>query len=116
MQSGLLTGKFDLTKLAPDDWRRKSGRFAEPDLSIGHSLVEQLRPIAWKYGKTVGQLAIAWVLRNDAVTSAIVGARRAQQVVENVGGTGWALAAEDIAAIGKMLDHLQPPDPPEVIP
>ncbi len=108
MHSGLLTGKFDLSRLAPDDWRRKSPDFQEPQLSKNLAFVEALRPIAEKYGKTVGQLAIAWVLNHPAVTSAIVGARRPEQVEEIVGGAEWKIAAEDLQLIERLSEkHLR---------
>jgi aryl-alcohol dehydrogenase-like predicted oxidoreductase len=103
MQSGLLTGTFDLHRLAPDDWRLKSDRFKEPALSRGQALVEGLRPIAQQYGKTVGQLAVAWVLMNSTVTSAIVGARSATQAIQNNGGAGWKLSDADMQAIEQLL-------------
>jgi aryl-alcohol dehydrogenase-like predicted oxidoreductase len=103
MQSGLLTGSFDMKSLAPDDWRHNSDKFNGPKYSRGLRVVEQLRPIAEKYGKTVGQLAVAWVLMNDAVTSAIVGARTNAQVEQDVGGAGWGIGPEDMGAINRML-------------
>lgn len=84
MMSGLLSGRFDIARIASDDWRRKDRTFQEPLLSGELSFVEKLRPIASKYGKTVGQLAIAWVNGNPAVTSSIVGARTISQVEDNV--------------------------------
>jgi aryl-alcohol dehydrogenase-like predicted oxidoreductase len=101
MQSGLLSGTFDITRLAPGDWRRNSPYFQEPNLARNLALVERLRPIAGWHGKTVGQLAVAWVLSNPAVTSAIVGARRPEQVAENVGAAGWALTEDELAEIAQ---------------
>jgi aryl-alcohol dehydrogenase-like predicted oxidoreductase len=103
MQSGLLTGAFDLKKLARDDSRRRSAKFSPQKLAAASKLVEALRPMARKYKKSVGQLAVAWVLARPGVTSAIVGARRPAQVAENVGGAGWALAPADLAAIRRIL-------------
>jgi aryl-alcohol dehydrogenase-like predicted oxidoreductase len=102
MQSGLLTGTFDLKKIAVDDWRNKSERFTDPRYSHDLHVVEQLRPIAQKYRRSVGQLAIAWVLMNSAVTSAIVGARTPEQVQQNTGGSGWRIARSDMDAIGRL--------------
>lgn len=102
LQNGLLTGKFTqqrLQELPKDDWRRKSEFFKEPVFSRTLKLVEALKPIAEKYRKTVAELAIAWVLMNPAVTSAIVGARHPRQVEENVGGADWSLSEEDMARI-----------------
>lgn len=99
MQAGLLSGTFDLTRLAADDWRRGAPWFQEPQLSRNLRFVEALRPIAGRYGKTVGQLAVAWVLMHPAVTAAIVGARRPGQVEQNVGAMGWPLDPSIIAEI-----------------
>ncbi len=102
MQSGLLTGRFDVKKLAPDDWRHKSSLFRNPELQQALGFVEDLRPIAAKYRKSVGQLAVAWVLQNRAVTSAIVGARNESQVGENVGSAGWRISDEDYGLIEEL--------------
>jgi aryl-alcohol dehydrogenase-like predicted oxidoreductase len=105
MQSGLLTGTFDKSKLPADDWRiTHSEKFREPKFSRGLRLVESLRPMAERYKKSVGQLAINWVLRNDAVTSAIVGARTPHQVEQNCGATGWNISDADMQHIASFLD------------
>jgi aryl-alcohol dehydrogenase-like predicted oxidoreductase len=104
MQSGLLSGSFDRTALASDDWRIvHSEKFREPKYSRGLAMVEFLRPMAERYGKTVGQIAVAWVLMHSAVTSAIVGARRAAQVEENCGGSGFSIRTGDMRAIEEHI-------------
>jgi aryl-alcohol dehydrogenase-like predicted oxidoreductase len=105
MQSGLLTGKFDLNRLAEDDWRRNSLIFQEPNLSNNLKLVEDLRPIAEKYNKTVGQLAVAWVLSNSATTSAIVGARNENQATQNIEGD-FVIEDNDLKKIRELLDNM----------
>lgn len=99
LQSGLLTGRFDPARLAPDDWRRRDEAFRPPLLAKNLAFVERLRGIASRHGKTPGPLAIAWVLRHPAVTGAIVGARRRDQVDENVGAAGWQLAPSELEEI-----------------
>ncbi|MBM3492771.1 MAG: aldo/keto reductase [Armatimonadetes bacterium] len=99
MQAGILSGSFDIARVAPDDWRRNSPVYQEPHLGRNLRFVEALRPIAERHGKTVGQLAVAWVIANPAVTSAIVGARRPSQVEDNVGAMGWRLTPDTIAEI-----------------
>lgn len=106
MQAGLLTGKFTrerVERLPDDDWRKRNSHFQEPELSANLAFVEKLCPIAERNGRTVAQLAIAWVLRRPEVTAAIVGARRPSQVEETAPAGDWALSAEDIAEIDVLL-------------
>jgi aryl-alcohol dehydrogenase-like predicted oxidoreductase len=106
MQAGLLTGKMTKERVAAfpaNDWRRNSLFFQEPHLSANLDLVEKLRPIAEHLGWSLPQLAIAWVLRRSEITSAIVGARRPEQVDEFLGTKQWNLPAEDIAKIEALL-------------
>jgi hypothetical protein len=58
----------------PGDWRRSNPDFQEPKLSQNLALVDRLRAIGVRHGKSPGEVAIAWTLRNPAVTGAIVGA------------------------------------------
>ncbi|MFB0526187.1 MAG: aldo/keto reductase [bacterium] len=107
MQKGLLTGKFTrerVQNLPGDDHRRRDPRFQDPELSANLELVENLQSIAEKSGRTVAQLAIAWVLRRPEVTAAIVGARRSAQIEETVVAGDWVLSKEDIAAIDTLLE------------
>lgn len=104
MMSGLLTGKFDMNRLSDDDWRRRDRMFKEPLLTNELAFVEKLRSIAAKYGKTVGNLAVAWVNANSAVTSSIVGARTESQVSENV-GSDFTIEDVDMKEIEKALDE-----------
>jgi aryl-alcohol dehydrogenase-like predicted oxidoreductase len=99
MQAGLLSGKFDFSRVAEDDWRRRNPYFQEPQLSRNLAFAEALRPIAARHGKTVGNLAVAWTLANPAVTSAIVGARNPAQVEENVQAMGWRLTDAEMGEI-----------------
>jgi len=110
MQKGLLTGKFTrerVQNLPEDDHRRRDPRFQDPELSANLKLVEDLRPIAEKSGRTVAQLAIAWVLRRPELTAAIVGARRPSQIEETVVAGDWVLSKKDIATIEALLDRRQ---------
>jgi aryl-alcohol dehydrogenase-like predicted oxidoreductase len=110
MQRGLLTGKFSQQRLAGlplDDHRRRMPDFQEPQFSATLQLVDQLRPIAERNGRTLAQLAISWVLRRSEVTAAIVGARRPDQIKETVKAGDWKLAKDDIAEIEKLLAERQ---------
>lgn len=109
MQSGLLTGRFDITKVAPDDWRRKSYWLQEPQFSTVMKLVEELRPFAAARGMTVGHLAVRWVLYHPAVTAAIVGARKVEQVDENVRAADRMLTDEEYQEVTRIVEKYFPP-------
>ena len=106
MQRGLLTGKFSPERLASlplDDHRRANPDFHEPRFTATLELVEQLKPIAERNGKTLAQLSISWVLRRPEVTAAIVGARRPEQILETVPASDWDLNEEDNEEIEQLL-------------
>lgn len=106
MQRGLLTGAFSrerLAALAPDDHRRRAPEFQEPQFGATLELVEGLKKIARRNGKSVSQLAVSWVLRRSEVTAAIVGARRPGQIAETAPASDWNLGKKDIEEIEKLL-------------
>ena len=106
MQAGLLTGAFTAERaatLAADDWRSRSPMFQEPQLSINLRLVDELRPIAARLGISVAQLVLAWTLRLPQITSAIAGARNADQIEETVRGGDVRLDAGVVAEIEGLL-------------
>ena len=106
MQMGLLSGKFNrerVASLAADDLRGSNPYFTEPALSRDLELVEKLRPIAQRRGRSVGELAVAWVLSRPGVTGAIVGGRRPGQAKELAGAADWVLSKDELAAISKAL-------------
>jgi aryl-alcohol dehydrogenase-like predicted oxidoreductase len=110
MASGLLSGAMTRERIAglpEDDWRKRNPNFQEPLLSRNLRLVEILRSIGQRQNATPGEVAIAWTLRNPAVTGAIVGVRSAQQVNGIVGAPDVELSPEDIREIEQALT-LQP--------
>ena len=105
MLSGMLTGKMTRERAAnfqPDDWRRNNAEFQEPKLSRNLELAELLRKIGQRHGRTPGEVAIAWTLNNPAVTAAIAGVRRPDQVDGIAGALEFRLTAEEIAAIERF--------------
>ena len=106
MQKGLLTGKYNpqtVAQMAPDDHRHRDPNFHGARLAANLRLIERLRPIAERNGRSLSHLAIAWVLRRPEVTAAIVGARKPSQIIETVGAGDWKLKAEEVAQIEDYL-------------
>lgn len=102
MRNGLLTGamtKERAQNLPEDDWRRRNPDFQEPKLSRNLELVELLRKIGQRHGRTPGEVALAWTLHNPAVTGAIVGLRRADQLQGTIGAMSFRLSPEEINEI-----------------
>jgi aryl-alcohol dehydrogenase-like predicted oxidoreductase len=106
MASGLLSGTMTRERIAAlpeDDWRKRSSNFQEPLISRNLQVVEMLRAIGQRYNATPGEIAIAWTLRNPAVTGAIVGVRSAQQARGVAGAVGVRLSADDMSEIAQTL-------------
>lgn len=100
MGSGLLTGTMTrerIDDLPQDDWRRKNDKFKEPQLSANLGVVEVLRKIADQHGCSVAEAAIAWTLHNPAITGAIVGIRRPDQIDGVMRAAEVALTDEDLS-------------------
>jgi aryl-alcohol dehydrogenase-like predicted oxidoreductase len=108
MGSGLLTGAMTRERIAalpPDDWRTRTPRFQEPQLSRNLQLAELLRAIGQRHGRTAGEVAITWTLTNPNVTAAIVGARNAAQVQGTFGATDLQLSEEDLAEVERFCQE-----------
>jgi aryl-alcohol dehydrogenase-like predicted oxidoreductase len=75
------------------------------------STVQQLKPLAEQAGLSPAQLAVAWVLQNDNVSAAIIGASRPEQVHDNVKASGVKLEADLMKAIDQVLDPITERDP-----
>jgi aryl-alcohol dehydrogenase-like predicted oxidoreductase len=106
MASGLVSGAMTperIAQLAADDWRRKSTDFQEPKLSRNLCLVDLLRKIGSRRGRSPGEVAVAWVLHNPAVTAAIVGARRPDQVKGIIGAAQFTMDQAEIDEINSFL-------------
>jgi aryl-alcohol dehydrogenase-like predicted oxidoreductase len=102
MASGLLTGAMTrerIARLPADDWRKHHPDFQEPNISRNLNMVRLLRAIGNHHACTPGEVAVAWVLRDPAVTGAIVGARRPDQVRGVVGAAEFRLNPRELAEI-----------------
>lgn len=102
MQSGLLTGKMTRQRVAsmPDnDWRKRNEDFNEPRLSRNLALADLLVETGKPHGRSAGEVAVAWTLNNPAVTAAIVGARRPDQIDGIIGAMDFRLSEGEIQQI-----------------
>jgi aryl-alcohol dehydrogenase-like predicted oxidoreductase len=106
MASGLLSGamtKDRVEHLPADDWRRRDRRFQEPQLSRNLALVEVLRAVGARHGRSAGEVAIAWTLHHPAVTAAIVGARSPEQIDGIVGAGTFRLTDDEVPEIERAV-------------
>lgn len=106
MQSGLLTGAMTRERaqnLPENDWRRNNREFQEPRLTANLRLVDLLREIGDRHGRSPGEIAVAWTLRRPELTAAIVGARSAEQVDGIIGAGTFRLSGEEIDRIERKL-------------
>ena len=116
LQQGILTGVIKSADQLDDiDFRRNNPHFTEPELSLNLKLVDGMRPIAQKHGRSVAQVALAWVLRKKEVTSALNGARAISEMEDSILAGDFELSDGEISTIDRLLETRQkllPPPPP----
>lgn len=100
---GLFSGKYSAgATFGENDTRAGDPDFSEEALSRASGVIEKLKAVGSRYGKSPAQVAIRWVLDTPGVTSAIVGIKDYEQVESNVGGIGWKLERADHAELSGM--------------
>jgi aryl-alcohol dehydrogenase-like predicted oxidoreductase len=107
MASGLLTGKMSaerIQQLPADDWRRRDPQFNSPKLEKNLALVQQLATIGDKHGVGPGVVAVAYTLGNPAVTAAIVGARRPEQIEGTIAAATFALSDSEYRQLSTFAE------------
>jgi methylglyoxal reductase len=105
---GLLTGKIGPERMFNDgDQRNHKPRFSIQNRQRVHNMLKRLQPVADKHGASLGQIAIAWTVAQKGCTHALVGARTAHQVLENVGGGALKLDQEDLEIMAGALDSAE---------
>jgi aryl-alcohol dehydrogenase-like predicted oxidoreductase len=115
LKGGWLTGKYTRDMQEPPENTRIGERFREGERERWYSvanertwaLLDALREIALTEKKTVSQIALNWVMSKKEVTSPIIGASNSQQLLENLGASGWSLSREQM----ELLDRLSSIDP-----
>jgi aryl-alcohol dehydrogenase-like predicted oxidoreductase len=102
LSHGLLSGSFDPSKLAEDDWRRGHEPFEGEALRRNLEVVERLERFAEQRGHTLAQLAVAWVLAQPGVHVAITGARRPAHIDGIAPAADMRLSDADLAEIEEL--------------
>ncbi len=103
LAQGILTGKFHRDQVFPEgDGRNRAAIFQQPYLNQAVDFTESLRPYAEKYGVTLAQLAIRMCMQESFITAPIVGAKRPEQVEDNVKACSFEISPDDFAAIDKL--------------
>jgi aryl-alcohol dehydrogenase-like predicted oxidoreductase len=100
LAGGTLSGRFSAEYPPPDDGRRK--RWGEDDFTHRLDLVEKVRPILEKPGRTMAQGALAWLLSLDGVSVLIPGVTSLDKVKENIGAGGMRLTEQEMQALDDL--------------
>ena len=108
---GFLTGKWRGRDSVPEDTRgagdaRMNAYFTEANFR----LLDELEAIGKGYGKSIAQVALAWVLANPLITAPIVGARNCEQLAESIGAAGFRLPSEEMDKLNEMTDWTKEPE------
>ena len=108
LQRGLLTGKIKPDHQFKDNDTRKGSKFYTPDNIIRiNQMLSEIKPIADSKNATIGQLVIQWTIQQPGITIALVGARNAQQAVENAKAIDVVILADEMNFINKKIQELQ---------
>jgi len=105
LTSGFLSGKYTRENLSDKDNRLSGFDMIPFDKEFGFTVVDRLREIAGRHSASVAQVALAWLLSKEAVSSVLVGASKPHQLDDNLGAADIRLGAEEI----RMLDELTKP-------
>lgn len=104
LQRGLLTGKFTASSVfSEDDNRFHDEEFQDKRFLGNLDKIENLKTLSRKLGKSPSQTAIRWLLDSDGVDVIICGARRPEQLTENIGAAGWKLTEESFRFLSAVF-------------
>ncbi|MES2960018.1 MAG: aldo/keto reductase [Pseudomonadota bacterium] len=102
LAGGLLSGKFGRDQKAEEGSRRSKFDFPPVDRERAFDCVDAMRPIAEMHGVSVAQIALAWLLHQPQVTTVIVGAKRPDQLADNLAATQVVLSADELRALDEV--------------
>jgi aryl-alcohol dehydrogenase-like predicted oxidoreductase len=99
LAGGLLSGKYGREQQGEDGSRRTTFDFPPVNKERAWDVIDVMREIAKARGATVAQIALAWLLYQPQVTSVIVGAKKPEQLADNIGATRVQLLPDDLERI-----------------
>jgi aryl-alcohol dehydrogenase-like predicted oxidoreductase len=99
LAGGLLSGKFSADGKGPEGTRRASFDFPVVDKPRAFRVVDAMRPIAERHQASVAQVALAWLLSRQQVSTVIIGAKTPEQLKDNLAASGLQLTAEDLQTL-----------------
>jgi aryl-alcohol dehydrogenase-like predicted oxidoreductase len=102
LAGGLLSGKYRREDEKSGEGRRAHFDFPPVDRDRAYAAIDAMRPMAESRSVSVAQIALAWLLHQPAVTSVIVGAKRVEQLEDNVASTKVVLTAEELTALDEV--------------
>nr|WP_145159958.1 aldo/keto reductase [Paenibacillus terrae] len=102
LAGGFLSGKYTRTRTGNTDDRHTKFAFPPVDLEKAYSIIDVLEDIAKNRESTVARIALAWVLNQPAVTSVIVGAKRPDQLQDNLEASGIVLTDDELARLDEV--------------
>ncbi len=102
LAGGLLSGKYGREHQAEEGSRRMTFDFPPVNRDRAYDCIDAMRPIAQAHGISVAQVALAWLLHQPQVTSVIVGAKRPEQLTDNLAATQVTLSGSELAALDEV--------------
>lgn len=104
LAGGLLSGKYDRNNETSGDGRRANFDFPPVNRDRAYDCIDAMRVVAKTHEATVAQIALTWLLHQPVVSSVIVGAKRTEQLTENVKATGIKLTGADLEALNAVSE------------
>ena len=102
LAGGLLSGKFKRDSGGPEGSRRASFDFPPVDKARAYNIIDVMRPMAKEHDVSVANIALAWLLHQDAVTSVIIGAKTMEQLDDNLNAVNIELSAQELGQLDEV--------------
>ena len=102
LAGGFLSGKYTRNNESSGDNRRDSFDFPPVDKEKAYDIIDEIQPIAEAHGVSVAQIALSWLLHQQVVTSVIIGAKKPEQLLDNIAATSVVLTPDDLAKLDAL--------------